>query len=87
MFGASNITNMAQQKTIYAGTLIHCRSLTELDICPNGAIGVDENGKIAFVRQSVDETPVPSDDGWKDAKVVQTPENGFFFPGFIGELT
>ncbi|KAI7009657.1 WD domain-containing protein [Hortaea werneckii] len=83
VFGASNITNMAQQKTIYAGTLIHCRSLTELKICPNGAIGVDESGKIAFVRQSVDETPVPSDDGWKDAKVVQTPENGFFFPGFI----
>ena len=78
---------MVQPKTIYAGTFIHCRSLTELEICPNGAIGVAENGKIAFVRQNVNEDSAPSENGWKDAKVVQTPENGFFFPGFIGELT
>merc|ERR1711939_841882 len=82
-FGASNLAIMAQAKTIYAGTFIHCRSLTELEICPNGVIGVDESGKIAFVCQNVNEDPAPSEDGWKDAKVVQTPENGFLFPGFI----
>lgn len=73
---------MALEKTIYLGAFAHCVSLQELEICPNSAIGVDESGKIAFVdrfEQSVNR------DEWKDAKIVKIRDNGFFFPGFIGE--
>jgi len=75
---------MVLDLTIYHGTFIHCKSLTELDICPNGAIGVDENGKIAFVTRDQDGTKTP---GWEDAKSLRLHDNQFFFPGFIGRPT
>jgi len=71
-------------KTIYLGPFVHSKSLQELEICKNGAIGVDENGKIAFVER--DTTPLnvlEQQQGWKDAKIVRIQDNGFFFPGFI----
>lgn len=78
---------MAQslQKTLYIGPFIHSDSLTELDICPNGMIGVDESGKIAFVVRSVKGQRVPfAEEGWEQAKVVRIEGPGWFFPGFVG---
>lgn len=76
------------QKTLYIGRFIHCKTLTELDICDNGTIGVDENGNIAFVeRQGADAglgNGINVREGWEGAKVVRCDEDGFFFPGFIG---
>lgn len=80
---------MAQplDKTLYIGPFIHSESLTELDICPNGMIGVDENGKIAFVTRSIKGAKIPVNEGWEDAKVVRIDGPGFFFPGFVGTST
>jgi len=75
---------MALEKTIYAGTFIHCNNLTELDIITNGTIGVNEHGKIAFVSSNSTEIRLPSDAGWEQAKIVKIQDHGFFFPGFIG---
>ena len=72
-------------KTIYLGSFVHCETLTELDICEKGAIGVDENGVIQLVEKDVEVEKVQEKHGdWKDAKVVRLRGNGFFFPGFIG---
>lgn len=73
-------------KTIYIGTFIHCDSLTELDVVPNGMIGVDEDGKIAFVLRSMKGRRIPENEGWEQAKIVRIQDHGFFFPGFIGSL-
>jgi guanine deaminase len=72
------------QKTIYAGAWVHCQSLTTLDICPNGSIGVDERGKIAFVLRDTATEAYPPSQGWEAAKIVRIADHGFFFPGFIG---
>lgn len=74
-------SNATLQKTIYHGPVIQSKSLNELDFNLEGSIGVDENGKIAFVSR--DQT-TPSDDEWRDAKQIRLGKNEFFFPGFIG---
>jgi guanine deaminase len=77
---------MSLEKTIYIGTFIHCESLTELDIVPNGMIGVDEEGKIAFVLRSFKGRTIPDGEGWENAKIVRIQDHGFYFPGFIGSV-
>jgi guanine deaminase len=74
------------QKTIYLGAFAHCVSLAELEVCPRGAIGVDEEGVIAFVERDVKQEEVKRRDGWEKAKVVEV-KDGFFFPGFIDTHT
>lgn len=72
-------------KTIYLGPFAHCVSLTDLEICAEGVIGVDEEGVIRFVEREVGLAQVQEKHvDWKDAKVVRV-EDGFFFPGFIGK--
>ena len=75
---------MASGKTIYIGAFVYCQSLTQLDICPNGMIGVDEGGKIAFILRDVEGRRIPEGEGWKEANIVRIQDHGFFFPGFIG---
>lgn len=75
---------MVLEKTIYVGPFVHCISLQELEICPDAAIGVDEAGKIAFIDRESDGSSPSAKEEWKEAKVVKIPDNGFFFPGFIG---
>ncbi|WPG99460.1 Hypothetical protein R9X50_00227400 [Acrodontium crateriforme] len=72
---------MALQKTVFSGPFIHSESLDKLEICPNGSIGVDESGKIAFVLKDASKEEQPS--GWEQAKAVKIQGHGFFFPGFI----
>lgn len=73
---------MALRKTVYVGPVIQCKSLSELNICLDGAIGVDENGKIAWVTR---EQPAGLEKEWQEARWIYLGENEFFFPGFIGE--
>lgn len=73
------------RKTLYYGTFIHSRTITSLDIITQGAIGVDDSGKIVFVERDVESlsgvfSKFPE---WKGVRIVRTPEGGFFFPGFI----
>ncbi|KAL6706528.1 hypothetical protein ACN47E_005284 [Coniothyrium glycines] len=74
-------------KIIYQGPFVHSTSLTDLEICERGAIGVDENGIISFVERNIDEAGVDKlrqeKDGWEDAQIIAVEEEGFFFPGFI----
>lgn len=74
------------EKTIYVGPFVHSKSLDELDICTTGAIGVAEDGRIAFVERHVEDSAsyVCEQAGWEQAKVVRIEDHGFFFPGFIG---
>ena len=73
------------RRTIYFGTFIHSKTLQELDIIENGAVGVDENGKIVFVERAAGSVgSVVAAHGWENAQVVKTSDCQFFFPGFIG---
>ncbi|KAF1841999.1 guanine deaminase [Cucurbitaria berberidis CBS 394.84] len=78
-------------KTIYVGPFVHSTSLTDLEIEEKGAIGVDENGVIAFVERNVSQAGIEDvksrNPGWQDAQVIKLEGNGFFFPGFIDTHT
>jgi len=76
-----------QAKAIYLGAFVHSASLKELDICTTGAIGVDESGKIAFVDRNADLDAYSCQKaGWEQTDIVRIRDNGFFFPGFIGNV-
>ena len=71
--------------TVYAGTFVHCISLTALEISEHGAIGVDAEGKISFVERNVPNIEqILAKHGWSTYEIVHVPAEGFFFPGFIG---
>ncbi|KAF2457836.1 hypothetical protein BDY21DRAFT_285354 [Lineolata rhizophorae] len=73
-------------RTIYYGAFVHCKSLQELDICESGAIGVGEDGKIAFIERGVSDIGldgVKQTYDWGNAEEVRVNDEGFFFPGFI----
>jgi guanine deaminase len=76
-------------KTIYLGAFAHSTSLTTLEICPNGAIGVDSNGTIAFVEKDTsnleDVKKLHAD--FQNASTISLPAQAFFFPGFIDTHT
>jgi guanine deaminase len=73
------------RRTVYIGTFIHSKTLQELDICDNAAIGVDELGKIAFVERSAGNVGnVTAAHGWENAQLVRASDCQFFFPGFVG---
>lgn len=90
MGSGDGMTNgVASGKTIYLGAFVHCVSLQELEICEAGAIGVDSDGKIAFIERDIGDISEyrlrKRDKDWESAKVVKIQDQGFFFPGFIGE--
>jgi guanine deaminase len=76
-------------RTIYFGAFAHSKSLTTLEICPKGAIGVDSNGTIAFIEKdtSTSEEVKKLHPDFQDAPTVTLPAQAFFFPGFIDTHT
>ncbi|KAK6442692.1 hypothetical protein LTR95_001051 [Oleoguttula sp. CCFEE 5521] len=71
---------MALERRKFVGTFIHSKSLTDLEICEEATIGVDEHGKIAYItRPGPDKAP----DGWDSVHTIKLEGNKFFFPGFI----
>lgn len=73
--------------SIYVGAFIHCKTLQQLEICDNSAIGVDEHGVIQFVeRDAPDAHAIARARGWAYYGVVRASSTQFFFPGFVGEL-
>lgn len=69
-------------KTVYVGPIIQCKTLAELDISPNGSIGVDEHGKILYVER---DHVARCDKERMEADFVHLGKNEFLFPGFIGK--
>lgn len=79
------MTTTDSKKAIYCGAFVHSATPEKLDICNSAAIGVNEEGIIAFVDRDVkDFDAYKSKEGWTDAKILKLEHWGFFFPGFIG---
>ena len=73
------------RRHIYAGTFIHSKGPSELEICEDGAIGVDEAGRIAWVERDAKIVEAVSQaHGWSDVSITRNDGVQFFFPGFIG---
>ena len=52
--------------TLYTGTFLYTPSLRPLEVFDNAAIGVDENGVIAFILEDVGKASYPSIEGSQD---------------------
>jgi guanine deaminase len=86
------MTPPSAKRSVYLGTFVHSKSLTEIEILLDTAIFVDEHGRIVAIER-----------GLKDDDAVQTyilklewllddviiracEKEQFFFPGFIGNI-
>lgn len=72
---------------IFIGRVIHGKSLTELEISPNAAIGVRPDGTIAFV-DAKPENPADvkaryASDGFVGAAITVLERSQFLFPGMV----
>lgn len=74
------------RRSLFVGTFVHCKGLQELDICLRGAIGVDEQGKIAFIERDIDDIKtITQAHGWEGSDITTARSSQFFFPGFVGK--
>lgn len=85
-----NSKSSAQASTslaaIYHGTFIYCKNPKELSI-RHGSLWVDRDGKIGGFTDAT-AAKLIGQLGWsKDTRVIESGENGFFFPGFVGKCT
>ncbi|MCJ1243363.1 hypothetical protein MMC30_000560 [Trapelia coarctata] len=82
-------SKQSPQRKVYVGTFIHSVSLANLEILENAAIGIEENGIIAFVEKDMKELGlaevVGQKYGWKEPHIVKGDGRSmsFFFPGFV----
>ncbi|CAG8669685.1 7229_t:CDS:2 [Dentiscutata erythropus] len=76
---------------IFYGTLIHSLSLTELEFIHNALLGVDNQGKIAFLERNVSNEQTLRDiiKKWRttEDKVVRLTNRQFLLPGFVDTHT
>lgn len=77
---------------VYVGNIVHSLSAGELEILPDGIVGVDENGKILFRQTGSLEDAllahgtdynIDDENSVAEVEVVETTGNQFFVPGFI----
>lgn len=69
---------------VFAGRLVHSKSLKKLEITRHAAIGVKYDGTIVFVHKHKDEESLHRRiDSIDDAEVVKLKPSQFLFPGMI----
>ena len=81
-----------RRSQVFVGTLVHCKSRTELELMHDTAVAVDAKGKIVAVVTGNGDAAMAKEKllgqlGWREAEVdIHTSKPGqFYFPGFIGE--
>ncbi|GAA5884764.1 hypothetical protein JCM6882_005383 [Rhodosporidiobolus microsporus] len=79
-------------RRVFHGTVIHSRSLTEIEYLQDALLGVDEAGTIAFVEREMPVDEVEGrlgEMGWvgADVEVIRMKKGEFLIPGFIDTHT
>lgn len=73
--------------TVYYGRIVHSKSLSQLEILPKAALGVDADGTIRFLDGEVASAEAAqkkySAQGFENATVVVLGKLQFLFPGLI----
>ena len=89
------MTSKLCRPTVYSGTLIHCKSIKELDVLEHALVGVDGQGVIRFVEKDTHLNGKSVRDiahgwGWDvqdgewDLVELERDSRSWYFPGFIG---
>jgi hypothetical protein len=86
------MADRARRRSLFLGTLVHSRTLDELEYLQYTAVCVDEKGIIVAIQPNCDQSQAEDSLyprlGWSRGDVtVRTAKGGqFFFPGFIGRF-
>jgi guanine deaminase len=82
---ATQIAASVNEKRVFVGRIVHSKSQTELEILDNAALGILEDGKIAFIDCEVTSAEDVSRkySGFEDASYKNLSQLQFLFPGLI----
>lgn len=68
---------------IFRGTFIHATQQTAVQILEDALLGVDTEGKIAFIRKGEELDKVSQAFGFSPSEVTQLTQHEFFMPGMV----
>ncbi|XP_010794420.1 guanine deaminase [Notothenia coriiceps] len=70
-------------KYVYRGTFIHSTQQTPLQILEDEVLGVDTDGKIAFIGKAAELDSLSQTFGFSPSEVIQLAQHEFFMPGLV----
>lgn len=82
--GASS--RVPSQNKIFLGRLVHSKSLKELEILPNAAVGVERDGRIAFIHRFESKDELQREFARRDpsrVSMIHLKPSQFLFPGMV----
>ncbi|KAK5932913.1 hypothetical protein CgunFtcFv8_004582 [Champsocephalus gunnari] len=68
---------------VYRGTFIHSTQQTPLQILEDEVLGVDTDGKIAFIGKAAELDSLSQTFGFSPSEVIQLAQHEFFMPGLV----
>ncbi|KAF1389724.1 hypothetical protein PFLUV_G00076450 [Perca fluviatilis] len=68
---------------VYRGTFIHSTQQTALQILEDQLLGVDTDGKIAFIEKGAELNRLSQSFGFSPSEVTQLAQHEFFMPGLV----
>ncbi|XP_070760880.1 guanine deaminase [Enoplosus armatus] len=68
---------------VYRGTFIHSTQQTALQVLEDALLGVDTEGKIAFIGKGAELDSVSQTFGFSPPEVIQLAQHEFFIPGMV----
>ncbi|XP_029295721.1 guanine deaminase [Cottoperca gobio] len=68
---------------VYRGTFIHSTHQTALQLLEDTLLGVDEDGKIAFIGKGAELDRLSKRFGFSPSEVTQLAQHEFFMPGLV----
>ncbi|XP_041855802.1 guanine deaminase [Melanotaenia boesemani] len=69
--------------SVYRGTFLHSTTKTALQILEDALLGVNTEGKIAFVGEGYELEKLSQTFGFSPSEVIQLAQHEFFMPGMI----
>ncbi|KAM7443443.1 hypothetical protein ABFA07_007763 [Porites harrisoni] len=77
-------SSKCQMKHVFSGTLVHSTKENMMEICKKRLIGVDSNGKIAFIDNTTKLEDLTKKFGFQKEDVISLqPVRQFLMPGFV----
>ncbi|CAM4543266.1 unnamed protein product [Leuciscus chuanchicus] len=68
---------------VFSGTFVHSTPQTAVEILENCVLGVDDEGKIAFIEKDKDLVSVSKIWGFETSDIKQLGQNEFLMPGMV----
>lgn len=68
---------------VYRGTFVHSTQQTALEVLEDALLGVDTDGKIAFIGRGDERDNLSQTFGFSPSEIIQLAQHEFFMPGMV----